>query len=205
MKELLLNVRPVTEGVMSVLEERGLLRRFSPDQRALRAPEGEVVVDRVYTTDPRFGAHMLICVGFNRSAVSLAVHSDKEDFLLVNEGREQKPLILVISLVPDQELRRLVSTGRLTASDIWAIELKFNDPRLSFFTMNGFTPHCEWTVPGPGPAAVFYVTEPAGLDMQPVDLGDYTIRVLYPPPEGTSSGGALGVPPGQKIAMRSKL
>ena len=165
---------------MSLLEERGLLRRFQPDQRVLQAPEGEVAVDRVYTADARFGAHMLICVGFNRSAVSLAYHSDKEEFLLVNEGRAQKPLILVISLVPEQELRRLVSTGRLTAADLWALELKFNDPHLSFFTMNGLTPHCEWTVPGPGPASVFYVTEPADLDMQPIDLGDYTIRVAYP-------------------------
>jgi len=190
MRELTLHVRPVTEEAMSLLEERGLLRRLLPQASVLQAPEGSAAVDRVYSAEPRFGAHMLICVGFNRSTVALAIHSDREEFLLINEGRRQKPLILVISLVPEQELRRLVSTCRLTADELWALELKFNDPRLSFFTMNGFTPHCEWTVPGPGPASVFYVTEPADLDMHLIDMGDYTLRIAYPPPE--SQGGQEG-------------
>lgn len=168
---------------MSTLEERGLLQRLLPPPEVLGAPEGSVAVARIYTAEARFGAHMLICAGFNRSTVELAVHSDKEEFLLINEGREQKPLILVIALVSEPELRRLVSTGELTADHIWALELEFNDPRLSFFTMNGFTPHCEWTVPGPGPASVFFVTEPADLDMQPIDMVDYQLRIAYSLPD----------------------
>jgi len=179
----------VTEEAMSFLEGRGLLHRLLPPAGVLHPPEGSVAVERVYTTEARFGAHMLICAGFNRSTVALAIHSDKEEFLLINEGREQKPLILVIALVPEPELRKLVSTGALTADDIWALELRFNDPRLSFFTMNGFTPHCEWTVPGPGPASVFFVTEPADLDMRPIDMGDYTLQIAYPLPEGQGGSG----------------
>jgi hypothetical protein len=182
MKELSLTVRPVTEEAMSALEERALLQRLLPSSGVLKVPEGAVEVERTYTTDPQFGSHMLICVGFNRSKVELAIHPDNEDFILINEGREQKPLILVIGLHPEPEFQRLVSTGQLTADDIWALEMKFNDPRLSFFTMNGFTPHCEWTMPGPGPASVFFVTEPSGLDLRPISMGDYTLKIAYSSP-----------------------
>jgi hypothetical protein len=57
------------------------------------------------------------------------------------------------------------------------LEMVFNDPRLSFFTMNAFTPHCEWTVPGPGPASVFFVTEPSDLGIQSIDMGDYALKI----------------------------
>jgi len=181
MKELTLKVRPVTEEAMSALEKRGLLQRLLPSSEVLEVPEGEVRVERVYTTHPQFGPHMLIGVGFNRSNVELGVHPDKEDFILINEGREQKPLILVIGLHPQPEFQRLVSTGQLTSDDVWALEMKFNNPRLSFFTMNGFTPHCEWTIPGPGPANVFFVTEPGDLDIHPINMGDYTLKIAYSP------------------------
>jgi len=182
MRELTLKVRPVTEEAMSALEERGLLQRLLPSSGVLEAPERAVKVERIYTTDPQFGSHMLICVGFNKSKVELAIHPDNEDFILINEGREQKPLILVVGLHPEPEFQRLVSTGQLTADDIWALEMKFNDPRLGFFTMNGFTPHCEWTMPGPGPASVFFVTEPSALDIRPINMGDYTLKIAYSSP-----------------------
>lgn len=182
MRELILKVRPVTDEAMSVLEKRGLLQRFLPPARALEIPEETVEVERIYTTDPQFGSHMLICVRFNKSKAELAVHPDKEDFILINEGREQKPLILVVGLHPEPEFQKLASAGQLTADDIWALEMKFNDPRLSFFTMNGFTPHCEWTVPGPGPASLFFVTEPSHLGLRPIDMGEYRLTVDYSPP-----------------------
>ena len=181
MKELTLVVRPITEEAMLALEERGLLQRLLPPSDVLDVPDGEVEVSYIYTTDPHFGSHMLLCVGFNRSRVELATHSDREEILLINEGRSQKPLILVIGLHPEPEFQRLVSTGQLTEDDIWALELKFNDPRLSFFTMNALTPHCEWTVPGEEPANVFYVTEPSSLDMRLIDMHDYSIKIDYSP------------------------
>lgn len=177
--EITLPVRPVTEEILVDLERRGLIQRFRPTDRIVNAAPGTIEVDRVYETDPQFGTHMLICAGFNKSVVEIAYHSDREDFLLINEGREQKPLILVIALRSAEELQELAENGKLAAEDLLALELKFNDPRLSFFTMNSFTPHCEWTVPGPGPANVFYVTEPNQLDMQPVPLGEISIQIAY--------------------------
>ena len=178
-KELCIRVRPVTEEAMSMLEERGLLQRLFPPEEVLRTAEGVVQVATMYITDPQFGSHMLICVAFNKSEVELLTHPDNEEFILINEGREQKPLILVVGLHPEPEFQRLVSTGQLTTEDIWALEMRFNDPRLSFFTMNALTPHCEWTTPGPGPANVFFVTEPSRLGLHPRDMGDYVLRISY--------------------------
>ena len=183
--ELTLKVQPLTEEIVEDLERRNLIKGFRPSQRIINAAPGTIEVDRVYETDPVFGSHMLICAGFNKSTVDIAFHSDQEDFLLINEGRAQKPLILVIALKSEAEFKELVSAQELKSEDLLALELKFNDPRLSFFTMKSRTLHCEWTVPGPGPANVFYVTEPSNLDMQPVSLGDYTIKIDYiPEPEG---------------------
>jgi hypothetical protein len=74
--------------------------------------------------------------------------------------------------------RRLVKTSQLTEEDIIALELKYNDPKVSFFIMNGFTPHFEWTPPGQGAASVFYVSEPHDLDINHIDLGDYQLKII---------------------------
>jgi len=182
MRELVLEVRPVSEEAFSILEERGLLQRLLPPSEVLEVPEGGVAVERIYTTDDQFGSHMLICVGFNKSNTELAFHPHEEEFLLINEGREQKPLILVIGLHLEEEFQKLVSTGQLKADDLWALEMKFNDPCLSFFTMNASTPHCEVTVPGPGPASVFFVTEPSRMSKCPIDMGDYSLTIAYSSP-----------------------
>lgn len=177
MTELRIKVRPMTQDVIEILEGKGLIRRLMPTQKVLSTPEKEIGVEYLYSTDVKFGPHMMICVGFNRSIVDMAYHSDKEDFILINEGREQKPLILVIGLHSEEKFQKLVSTGQLTEDDIWAIELKFNDPDISFFTMNGFTPHCEWTTPGVGPASIFYVSEPRNLDANHINMDDYHLKI----------------------------
>jgi hypothetical protein len=177
MKELSINVRPMTEDVINILEEKRLIHRFMPSQKVLSTPEKEIGVDYLYTTNLKFGPHTMICVGFNRSVVDMAYHSEKEDFILINEGRKQKPLILVIGLHSAEYFQKLISTGQLTGNDIWAIELIFNDPKLSFFTMNGFTPHCEWTIPGTGSASVFYVSEPRDLDVNHINMGDFELII----------------------------
>jgi hypothetical protein len=178
MKELTLQVVPMAKERMLALEERGLIQGFLPavDAEAVSGPG--VGVEVVYATAPQFGPHTLIRVAFDRSTVELAYHSDREDLVLINGGVPQKPLILVIALHPAEELKRRIAEGRLSAEDIWALELKFNDPRLSFFTMNAFTVHCEWTPPGPGARNVFFVTEPKDLDMHAVGLGEYAAKIV---------------------------
>ncbi len=145
----------------------------------MTAAEGTTNVEQIYVSDEQFGGHMLICVGFNRSVVDLAIHPDNEEFILINEGRPQKPLVLVIALHREPDLQHLISNGELAEGDIWALEMAFNDPRLSFFTMNAFTPHCEWTIPDPGPANIFFVTEPSQLGMRRIDMCDYAVHIEY--------------------------
>jgi hypothetical protein len=181
MKELLLRSRPMTKEIMETLEAKGLVNHLAPSRKVLETPENEVGVEYLNSNDQKFGPHTLICVGFNRSIVNMGYHSDKEEFILVNEGRRQKPLILVIGLHPVEAFQELVAAGRLTIDDILAIELKFNDPELSFFTMNSRTPHCEWTTPGAGLPSIFYVTESRDLDARTVDMGDYALKVAYLP------------------------
>jgi hypothetical protein len=180
-KELRLPVVPMTRDRMSTLEQRGLMQGFLPASQKAAGTEPGILVDEVYATEPRFGPHRLIRVAFDRSSVELAYHSDREDLLLINDGAPQKPLVLVIALHPAEEFQRRISQGRLSAEDIWALALAFNDPRLSFFTMNAFTVHCEWTPPGPGTRNVFFVTEPQDLDMHAVPTGEYAVGVEYAP------------------------
>jgi len=184
MPQLRLEVQPMTQERFSALEARGLILGFLPTEVGDAPRQNGVSVEEVYSTDPRFGGHRLIRVGFDRSTVALAFHSDREDLILINAGRPQKPLILVIGLHPQEEFKSRIAQGRLSVEDVWALELGFNDPRLSFFTMNAFTPHCEWTPPGPGEPNVFFVTEPKDLDMHPVETGKYSLTVAYPPGGG---------------------
>jgi hypothetical protein len=184
LKELKLRVVPMTRDRMSALEQRGLIQGFLPGSREPAVAETGIQVDEVYATETRYGPHRLIRVAFDRSSVELAYHSDREDLLLINDGAPQKPLILVIALHPAEGFQRMVSEGRLSAEDIWALDLAFNDPRLSFFTMNAFTVHCEWTPPGPQGRNVFFVTEPRDLDMHAVPTGEYAIGITYTPGPG---------------------
>jgi hypothetical protein len=179
LNELLIPVCPATDEIMQMLEKKELLQRLLPSEKIISTPEKEVGVDIVYSTDMKFGTHTLICVGFNKSIVDMAYHSDNEEFILVNEGRQQKPLILIIGLHKEEVFKDLVFSGRLKEDAILALELKFNDPLVSFFTMNAHTPHCEWTIPGNGAASVFYVTEPSDLDVQPIDMKEYKLIIDY--------------------------
>lgn len=179
MKTLELTVQPANEEIMSYLESKDLIRRLLPTQKVISTPENEVGVETFYATNHKFGPHTMICVGFNKSIVDMAYHSDNEDFICLNEGREQKPLILVIALEKAREFQERILSDQLNENHILALELKFNDPKLSFFTMNGFTPHCEWVPPGNGLANIFYVTEPHDLDSNHLVMGDYSIEVRY--------------------------
>ena len=72
--------------------ERKLVQWLLPSEKIISTPEKEVGVDYVYSTDKKFGTHTLICVGFIKSIVDMAYHSDNEEFILVNEGTPTKAI-----------------------------------------------------------------------------------------------------------------
>ena len=160
------------------MEQRGLTKRLLPPEEVLGVSKDELEVVKLYATDKSFGSHMLICVGVNKSKVAINHHPDSEDFILINNGRKQKPLYLIVGLHPSSKLEKLAESGDLSEGDFVAMETVFNDPALSFFTMYGDTPHCEWTPPGEGAAPVFFVTEPSELPRKECVLKDYTLSVV---------------------------
>ena len=142
----------------------------------LNLKPGTDVVETIYTSAPRYGSHKLICVGKNITKIRLSSHPDNEEFIIINPcKRKFKPLFLIIGLEKHEALEKKAKSGRLTVKDIIALKLKYNDPETSFFIMMKSTPHWEATVPGKGPAPVFFVTEPAQLKMNYLNTGSYRL------------------------------
>ncbi|MFA6321469.1 MAG: hypothetical protein WCY36_06415 [Candidatus Omnitrophota bacterium] len=165
-----------TQKVLAGLERRGLIQTFKPTARSLRVREGNCVVEKIYSTSPRFGTHKLICVGKNETNVALTTHPDNEDFFIINPvGCKFKPLYLIIGLGGQGAIEKKARLGQLREHDFLAICLKYNDPKVCAFTMLKNTPHCEVTLPGPGRAPVFFVTEPSRFKMDLVNLGCYQL------------------------------
>jgi hypothetical protein len=163
---------------MSELEERGCLRRLlTPEPAARDASPGAVVDAPVYVSDPRYGPHMLLSVGINHNIPRLVTHPDHEEFLLIGDGRTMRPLILILSRLPRAELEQRAKARSLAPTDLVAIELVYNDPALSFFTMHSGTPHCEVALDGPAGVPCFFVTEARDLPSQAVDLGGIVLTV----------------------------
>jgi hypothetical protein len=169
LKQLLITPVLSTEMVLDQLEQKNLIRKFHCSKKALLAKEGEVVDDYVYTTDPRWGSHALLCVGFNKTTIQLASHPDNEEFLLFSDAGHTKPLYILIGLHKRNEFVELVELKKITDKDFILLKTIFNDPKLSIFTMLAGTPHAEVTVLGSGRPPCFFVTEPANLPMEPID------------------------------------
>jgi len=181
MKIIDLKPMDMTPAVMRRLEKLGLVRAFRPTPASLRVKEGGCVVDKVYATAARFGTHKLICVGTNETRIGLTTHPDNEDFIVINSGRHKfKPLYLVIGLDGPGGLERKAKTGRLSGRDVLALRLGYDDPETCAFTMLKNTPHCEVTLPGPGKAPVFFVTEPDDFKMASVMLPGCDLRIARP-------------------------
>ena len=178
MKVLKLKLIDITPSILSFLERRELIRAFRPTHKALRVGEGECVVEKIYSTAPRFGTHKLICVGKNETKITLTTHPDNEDLILINPANYKfKPLYLVIGVGTKRELERKAVVGGLKTGDIMALCLKYNDPKTCAFTILKGAPHCEVTVPGRGIAPVFFVTEPSDFEMNNVNLHKYQLEL----------------------------
>lgn len=163
---------------MEDLEQTRLIRRLLPPKEVLHVSKDELKVVKLYATDKSFGSHMLICVGVNKSDIAINYHPDNEDFILINNARKQKPLYLIIGLHTSSKLEKLAESGDVSERDFVAMEMVFNKPVLSFFTMYIDTPHSEWTPPGEGTAPVFFVTEPSELSRKECVLKDYTLSIV---------------------------
>jgi hypothetical protein len=175
-----LGLKPVdiSPAILRRLEKAGLVRPWRATPGSLRVPRGGCVVDKVYATHPRYGGHKLICVGKDQAEIELSAHPDAEDFIMLDPGGHKfKPLYLIVGLGSPAQLSKKARAGALSARDVLALRLRYNDPAVCAFTMLPHSPHCEVTAPGPGLAPVFFVTEPADFEMYAVPLPGHRLEL----------------------------
>lgn len=167
-----------SESLFQELEERGILTRFFSSYASAPVAEGAYLVDTLYSTDPKFGSHKVICVNYNQSEPYLSYHGDKESFILVSaEPEKHKNLYLLLCFLEAEELVKKLEQQDLSSDDLLIVQLEFNNPKLSFFTLNAFVPHCELTDPAQSKLVhpYFYVAEPTDLDNIRIDYAPYEI------------------------------
>lgn len=175
--EIVLTPVEASVDVMMALESKGVIRRISPGKDTLEVARGQSRWMEIYSARERFGPHKLIAVTINSAQPKgFSYHSDPEDFLLIDR-EDAKGLILTVALCQHSELEAKITAGTLRAEDFMAIRCKANDPELSFFTMNGGYAHVETCTAESENPPSFYVTESRHLDENPVDFGEYRIRI----------------------------
>lgn len=174
-------VKPVkaTESLMVLLEEKKVITRICPAHDTLKTRKGEARCETVYSTNPQFGPHKLICVTINTiEPRNFLYHSDKEDFMLIDRIGTTE-LILTVSLCHKDELLQKIETNTLGSEDFISIICEANNPYLSFFTMNAYYPHVETcSRPSDNPPS-FYVGEPRDLDENIIDFKAYQLAIQY--------------------------
>lgn len=166
-----------TEKIMRFLEDRGVITRICPGHDPLDTDKGKSRCQTVYSTDPRFGPHKLICVTINTmEPANFMYHSDKEDFMLIDKQGTAE-LILTVSLCRKDELNRKIAEGTVSEADFLSVICVMNDPYLSFFTMNPYYPHVETCRMISEDPPSFYVGEPRDLDENLIDFKGYKLII----------------------------
>ncbi|MBN2143739.1 MAG: hypothetical protein JW774_03850 [Candidatus Aureabacteria bacterium] len=182
MPELRLKPVMITSSILDRLEKKKLIRTFKPTSRVLQPTTTTGIVDLIYSSDPRYGSHKLICIGKNATRISLTTHPDNEEFLILNQSQHKfRPLFLIIGLNTKKELEQKAKRGKLSSRDFMALKLKYNDYKTSLFVMLKGTVHCEVTVPGKQKHPVFFVTEPANLNATKLNLEPYQLILSHRP------------------------
>jgi hypothetical protein len=175
---LKLKVRRFSPAILSFLSKRGLIRPLIPTSNVekCRAPQGAVGI--IYASKPGFGSHKLISVRCTTGPVRSNSHADNEEFILINPRASRfSPLYMIIGLHKNAVIERKARQGTLSCADFLALELVYNDPRLSVFTMLKGTLHFEIAARSRKEAAVFFVTEPSQLKLHMADLSGYSLVV----------------------------
>jgi hypothetical protein len=174
MKTIKLQSVPITPGILSFLERRKLILRLKAPKAVLDSRKPGGAMQTLYCSASCFGAHKLICVKKNSSGIKLTYHPDNEEFLLLNNsGRKFRPLYMVIGLDKYQGLRKKMKKRSLGPADFIALEMRYNHPQTSVFTMLKNTPHCELSAEGKDNGPVFFVAEPSRLKMRSARFNGY--------------------------------
>jgi hypothetical protein len=168
----------MTPEAMQDLEDRGMILRLAPGRFSPEIHDDEPPPNEVYQSDERYGPHKLIACSLNTTEAvkNFVYHPDREEFLFIGNP-ESKPSYLVVSLLYKDEFEHMVRTQQLGSEHLVALRMKFNDPLVSFFTMNAYVPHGEVTVHGAGLPATYFVTESRDIKGEKIELGGYSWEV----------------------------
>ncbi len=175
-----ITLKPVKSStkVFKYLEKKGLISVLKPTDKALKTRTKTGTVDILYTSNKKFGSHRLMCIGKRTKKVQLCYHFDNEDFMFINPGNiDYQKLYLVFALDKIDVFSKKLSKNLLSSKDFVAVEIVYNDPNLSFFTMLKKTVHCEVVKDEDKQHPVFFVTESSDLKNNKIKHKDLTITV----------------------------
>lgn len=162
---------------MEDLEEKKLILRLGPGRHELPSKWGETLDQPVYDSQELYGPHRLLTVTVNRMKVpEFATHPDNEEFLLLGDP-STKPLYIVIALMQRAELVKKIVNQTISPADFICLEVVWNDPDISFFTMLAGVPHGETVTAREGRPPSFYVTEGRLLPNELIDFGNFELSV----------------------------
>jgi len=170
MKEIVLNPVKPSEKIFKLLEKKNLIKRIMPTKKALETKTRTGAVDIFYTSRNIYGAHRLMCIGKRTKFIRFCCHKDNEDFLFLNpQNTDYARLYLVFALDKIYTFSAKLKKEILTNKDFVAVEISYNDPNFSFFTLIKDTVHCEVISSENKQHPVFFVTEPSKLKNNKLD------------------------------------
>ncbi|MBR3654327.1 MAG: hypothetical protein IKN62_02690 [Elusimicrobia bacterium] len=161
-----ITLKPVKSStkVFKFLEKKGLISVLKPTDKALKTRTKTGTVDILYTSNKRFGSHRLMCIGKRTKKVQFSYHLDNEDLLFINpENIDYQKLYLVFALDKIDVFGKKLKKNLLNSKDFVAVEIVYNDPKLSFFTVLKKTVHCEVVKDEDKQHPIFFVMESSDL------------------------------------------
>ena len=178
-KEIILKPVKASLKLFEELESKKLIRLLRPTQKTVNTRTKTGAVSRIYVSSEKYGSHLLMCVGKRTTDIRLSYHDDNEDFILLNPlNLKFKKLYLILSLLKKNKFLRKFYSKKLENKDLIAVELEFNNPLLSFFTMLKGSVHCEITDNSKGRQhPVFFVSEPSRLKDNKLTRSLYNIKL----------------------------
>ena len=175
-----ITLKPVKSSVkiFNFLEKKGLISVLKPTDKAIKTRTKTGTVDILYTSNKRFGSHRLMCIGKRTKKVQLCYHCDNEDFIFINPtNADYQKLYLVFALDKIDVFNKKLSKNLLSDKDFVAVEIVYNDPKTSFFTMLKKTVHCEVVKDEDKQHPVFFVAESSDLKNNKIKHKDLKIFV----------------------------
>lgn len=141
-----ISLKPVKAGekIFNFLERKNLISVLKPTEKALKTKKKNGAVDVLYTSRKSFGGHRLMCIGKKNTKVQLCWHSDNEDLFFLNPlNMDYRKLYLIFALDKLDVFNKKFLKNNLKDKDFIAVEVSYNNPNLSFFSILKKTVHCE--------------------------------------------------------------